>query len=1457
MGLFSSAVKDQIDQIAAKSLEQPKKSDSINSRSMNDDLNQMSKKVIEYFKDSPAILISSKDELHDYVDKCIENGYAGIDTETTGLDRTHDWVVGASLYTPGLPECYIPMKHLVPIFETPYKGQLSYEEVAEEFRRFAESKSETSSEPKVKLIFANADFDLAMIYNSMGVDLIPAFYYDVISAWRALKENELDNALKVLYAKYVLKGKADPKKFSDFFSPKLFPYCKPEVAKLYAANDAKITYELFLWQLPFITIGNEKCTKNHLEKISNLIWNIEFPMVKVCAYLHRRGVYLDDSISGTLHERYTTAMKNDEVELARMVQELIDEKDIASNRSRPFATGRDFNPNSGPHVKYLVNKLLGSSATKMDKDALKSLNKPVTNQILKVRGGVKLIGTYVDKMPKAVGKDHRVHGSFRSMGAATGRMCMAEGTQVNSVSRGFVKIESIVPGDEVFCYNTETDEVVTSKVLNLWKTGEGRECVKINYNAEGFSDCLTCTPEHPVFTKNAGWKEAGKLEPGDKLVYIQTKGSIAGFIPNPKAIATLTFNFDHYVECEVASVELDEETHNVYDIEVDNYHNFFASNICVHNSSEAPNMQNIPSHALDIRHMFRATPEMKETIKLEAVDGKVFMHVDTFDRVRSNGELVECSILHEGSKIDSKSSASCLTVVSVSKDHCHLTLDVMCEDAVNIESAQVEVTKPPYIMMSSDYSQQEPKLSAFVSSDERLVEGFKKGRDAYATLASVALGLPYEECLEFNPTTHELNPEGKARRSIGKVLNLGVTYGMSVQSISESLFGDRDDMTDEQKLKEGQRIQDSLMKGFPGLAKAIVQAQQKAAKVGYTETILGRRRHHPNMQLPRFEFEAMPGYVNPDIDPLDPDSLQNKEQIPKRIVDALTKEFNSYKWYGKIVKRTKELAEQKIKVINNSFKIEEASRQVFNCVDKNTEILTTSGWKRFDEISTGTSILSYSIDREKIEVDSVQEIHVYDSPVEVIDFNSPTFTASSTADHRWAVDYRGRSKFVTTAHINKNKWPDYPIIRCGDNSFADNSTISDNMIKLLGWIVTDGSVSGDSITLYQSVNTKKNAFVYHEMIEVLDSLGIKYADRCYDKYPGSHQIYMNVSDTTRELCNIVSHEKRLLSFDLVSTLSQRQCLLLMHSMLQGDGEGVNEHGYFKEKSNVAITCRSQEHVDIFQYIAFRAGFATNAYEITPEMHNSNPSANRVYSSVSNNAPIRVNKSYYKVAVLRVKRAQIYPHHKSSHVAEDGVWCVSTRNQTWIARRFGKVYVTGNSIVQGSAADLTKMAILKLEHDEEWQEIGGRFILPVHDELICEVPLANAEKGAEVLSRCMCEAGDFFPFSLSCDVESSFRWYGLGIEDTLSREKPKDLNWDEMSASNIEWLQCMIVENEFELPVFKEEDGSKPKGVRARGVNGKITDELKAAIESYKNRYNLHEDQEFLDHIEAKVIRGVS
>ena len=120
------------------------------------------------------------------------------------------------------------------------------------------------------------------------------------------------------------------------------------------------------------------------------------------------------------------------------------------------------------------------------------------------------------------------------------------------------------------------------------------------------------------------------------------------------------------------------------------------------------------------------------------------------------------------------------------------------------------------------------------------------------------------------------------------------------------------------------------MKAFPGLRDLMIYSQRFATEHGYVETILGRRRHIPDMQLPEFEFVAMPGYVNPDIDPLDPTTLNNKSSIPDRIVKQLTQEFKSYKYFGQIARRTKELHEQKIKVINNRNKITDATRQCLN-----------------------------------------------------------------------------------------------------------------------------------------------------------------------------------------------------------------------------------------------------------------------------------------------------------------------------------------------------------------------------------------------------------------------------------------------------------------------------------------------------------------------------------------------
>lgn len=69
--------------------------------------------------------------------------------------------------------------------------------------------------------------------------------------------------------------------------------------------------------------------------------------------------------------------------------------------------------------------------------------------------------------------------------------------------------------------------------------------------------------------------------------------------------------------------------------------------------------------------------------------------------------------------------------------------------------------------------QQEPRLTAFLGNDQKMIQSFLDGKDIYASIASAAFNMPYEKCLEFHPETHEYQPDGKARRSEAKTILLG------------------------------------------------------------------------------------------------------------------------------------------------------------------------------------------------------------------------------------------------------------------------------------------------------------------------------------------------------------------------------------------------------------------------------------------------------------------------------------------------------------------------------------------------------------------------------------------------------------------------------------------------------------------------------------------------------------
>ena len=212
----------------------------------------------------------------------------------------------------------------------------------------------------------------------------------------------------------------------------------------------------------------------------------------------------------------------------------------------------------------------------------------------------------------------------------------------------------------------------------------------------------------------------------------------------------------------------------------------------------------------------------------------------------------------------------------------------------NIPSHNKEIrmlfqAKPGYKIIGSDFSAQEPRLTAFYAQDENMINAYLEGKDLYSVIASMSFDRKYEDCLEFYPEgtkiifegqevicgkkTH-LNKEGKQYRTYAKSILLGVLYGRGARSVGEQIG---------KTVEEAQEIIDKFFKAFPKVQKWINESMQNAHTYGYVEDIAGRRRRLPDIQLPKYEIkfvdknQQLNGSFNPFIGCTDRiDDVSNK-----------------------------------------------------------------------------------------------------------------------------------------------------------------------------------------------------------------------------------------------------------------------------------------------------------------------------------------------------------------------------------------------------------------------------------------------------------------------------------------------------------------------------------------------------------------------------------------------------
>ena len=94
----------------------------------------------------------------------------------------------------------------------------------------------------------------------------------------------------------------------------------------------------------------------------------------------------------------------------------------------------------------------------------------------------------------------------------------------------------------------------------------------------------------------------------------------------------------------------------------------------------------------------------------------------------------------------------------------------------------------------------------------------------------------------------------------------------------------------------------------------------------------------------------------------------------------------------------------------------------------------------------------------------------------------------------------------------------------------------------------------------------------------------------------------------------------------------------------------------------------------------------------------------------------------------------------------------------------------NARIQGGAATMSKIAMIKVYHSKELRDLGFKIVLQIHDELIGECPVENAEKAASILTQIMKDCvSEYVNVPFKCDPDISPCWYYSDYSDTLKKD----------------------------------------------------------------------------------------
>ncbi len=136
------------------------------------------------------------------------------------------------------------------------------------------------------------------------------------------------------------------------------------------------------------------------------------------------------------------------------------------------------------------------------------------------------------------------------------------------------------------------------------------------------------------------------------------------------------------------------------------------------------------------------------------------------------------------------------------------------------------IAPPGCRILSADYSQVELRIMAHLSGDAGLRHAFALGHDVHSATAAEVFGRKLEEV-----TSDE--------RRTAKMINFGLIYGMSAFGLAQNLGIER---------ATAQAYMESYFSRYPGVRRYMEETRERARKLGYVETVLGRRLWLPEMK---------------------------------------------------------------------------------------------------------------------------------------------------------------------------------------------------------------------------------------------------------------------------------------------------------------------------------------------------------------------------------------------------------------------------------------------------------------------------------------------------------------------------------------------------------------------------------------------------------------------------------